>query len=86
MSKKNKARKNQVFRQCELKKKRGRGYSVIVRWIPEKYAQKDNTLDIKVDGKWQKGWKVTELYNRAPVWRLTEAERDHEKWRKVTDR
>lgn len=46
------------YSQCLLR----RGDTIDVVWIESEFAFSDRPIKIKVDGKWQEGWKVDVVY------------------------
>jgi hypothetical protein len=53
-------KKEEMYQQCELRRA-GVG-TIMVSWIPSKYAKKDKVLKIKNGDGWENGWKVTKVY------------------------
>lgn len=54
-------------------------------WIPEKYAEDEKVLKIKVDGEWEDGWVVVDVYSRKTEKEVLDFERDYLKQRSVSD-
>ena len=54
------------YSQCYLTRDDKGKTKIQVAWIPEKYATAKNVIQLKVNGKWQNGWVVTDVYgNRS---------------------
>lgn len=53
----------EFYVQCRLQRHRVDGFPAYkVSWIPEKFAETGRMLKIKVDGSWEKGWKVVDVW------------------------
>lgn len=51
-----------LYVQCELEREhRCGGTSYETAWIPKGLAHKGAMLKIRIRGKWEEGWKVTEV-------------------------
>ena len=55
----NKGENMNYFKQCELQN----GVTKEISWIPEKFAIKNKALKIKINGIFEDGWQVNEVYN-----------------------
>lgn len=74
----------EMMKQCLLRDATG-GQEVC--WIESSLAVKGRPLRIKVDGKWEDGWAVTEVLGDFELAQsyLQERSRDHKSHRKATD-
>lgn len=65
-----------IYRQCVLKKD---NENYTVSWIPDKYAKRGKYLKLLENGKWDNGWKVMAVYDKATS---SEVDRDSRKYLK----
>jgi len=49
-----------TYLQCALEHLTSSSYSTA--WLPKTFAKKDKILNLKVRGKWEKGWRVISVY------------------------
>lgn len=54
-------RRDGLYTQCNLVK----GNLSQVAWIPKPFAKLGKVLQLKVDGAWDQGWTVTDVYTTA---------------------
>jgi hypothetical protein len=52
----------QFYCQCQLKKIEGNYTRYQIAYIPKELAIKNNVIKIKVDGSWNDGWTVTDVW------------------------
>lgn len=70
------------MRQCRFVNPVGVIYNA---YIPEQFAYSGNYVDIEIDGKWEKGWKVVDVYGRMPAAEAIERSSDYRSQRKASD-
>lgn len=71
--------------QCVLERISGNSRSVLISWIPEKYAVVDQFLEIKNNGFWEDGWRVHRVDTCLPSKEVGVRSRDHLRQRKFSD-
>lgn len=77
------AKKDGLFyRQCELRRVSGH---LEVAWIPEEFARKGKYLRIKRGEKWENGWEVVAVYDRASAEQVEKNERLYLVQREASD-
>jgi len=69
------------YTQCYLAKANKRH----IAWIPTKYAIINKIIKIELDGVWDNGWKVVEVYNTQSSKHTENHERDYLKQRSASD-
>lgn len=68
--------------QCKLR----RGNVEQVTWLPSKFAQKNKFLKLKnINGDWEDGWEVIEVWKKLPTQEVLERERDYLHQREASD-
>ena len=73
-------------RQCKVTRKVGEATEVVVTWLPEYFAKVGEVIDLDShEGKREKGWAVSEVYDRRPSKEVAERERDYKKNREASD-
>lgn len=70
-----------TYKQCRLKRQN----TIMTSWIPAKFAKKGGYLKLKVDGVWQDGWQIIEVYGSIEEKVLRENEKDYLHQRKASD-
>ena len=82
-------KKNSIkYVQCKMTKHvKDRLKYLDTSWIPKKFAQKDRSLKLKIDGEWDDGWIVEEVYSSTELTHdeVTAISNHHKKFREVTD-
>lgn len=70
------------FTQCVLV----RDSSVMVSWIPSKFAEEGKIVDLRQEDKsWTRGWKVSQVGSVLDEKEIIRQASDHKNMRKVTD-
>ena len=65
-----------MYTQCLISK----GNKTQVSWIPKKFALKNKVVKLKVDGKWDDGWLIKEVYTEGLITQTSEqAVKKHKK-------
>jgi hypothetical protein len=78
--------KTNMFQQVKLEKKSDNGVYVDTIFIPQDYAVKDSYIERKINGTWNNGWKVVEVYEGLKSQEQVTADRDlYKSHRKGTD-
>lgn len=77
----------QVRMEKELSLENGTPYAIVsTTFIPSIFAHKDKTIKVKVDGKWDDGWKITDVYAAEFDEKyVNERSQDYKRTRKVSD-
>lgn len=60
-----------TFNQCRMRKNN----SIVVSWIPSKFAKVGNTVGLKHGEQWDEGWKVLSVGSMISEKRLQEQEK-----------
>jgi hypothetical protein len=74
--------KKNTHKQCRLE----REGAIQVTWIPTEFATDNRVIDLKSNGEWVRGWKVTNVFQAemdSEV--IQDRARDHVSHRKATD-
>ena len=74
-------KKTNTYTQCLLR----RNTSATVAWIPTEFAGRGRILDIKMDGKWERGWTVADVMGTQTAIYVEVHETDYKKQRKASD-
>ncbi len=73
-------------RQCKMERQNKDSTSVIVAWIPEKFAVKGKLIDLKENGEWDRGFTVVSVSEvRRTSSEAVKRSQWHKKHRKRTD-
>lgn len=76
----------ETLTQCRLTKDRGNNtFSTDVRWIPTKYAVRGSYIKRQINGEWEDGWLVTEVFATFNSTNVLSRERDFMSQRKASD-
>lgn len=77
----------QVRMEKEKKLANGTPYAIIsTTFIPSKFAQKGKTIKVKVDGTWDDGWIITDVYSAEfDEEYVNERSQDYKRTRKASD-
>ena len=70
-----------TYTQCYMKKK----LTSRVGWIPTEFAKKNDVVDLKLNGKWSKGWTVVYTMSSASHEYIEAREMDYTKQREASD-
>jgi len=70
-----------TYTQCKIVKDK----KCQIAWIPSTYAVINKIIKIKVNGSWENGWKVIDVYGVANKEHVETHERDFTKQRKASD-
>jgi hypothetical protein len=62
----------ELFQQCRLQNNK----ELLVSWIPSKFAKKGKNIRIKINGEWEHGWLVDEVFKN----KITRKELDTLAW------
>lgn len=78
------------FKQCALSRPRRDAVKYRIRqvsWLPEQFAKKGLVLDLKnVNGEWEEGWRVDEVWTAATQEYVREHERDYRHQAEASDK
>jgi hypothetical protein len=77
--------KIKYYVQCRMEKKTDTGTKIHVAWIPEKFAQVDRWIKLKLDGVWENHWRVAETWEKKDEAYVLGQERDYLHQRDVSD-
>ena len=69
------------YTQCKINKK----YKFDIAWIPSKFATIGKIIKIKIDGIWNNGWSVIDVYSSNSEDHILEHEMDYRKQRRASD-
>jgi len=73
---------SELYKQCLLCK----GSSMLVSWIPSKFAKKNKVLELKMNKEWVNGWTVLTAFGEKKTKdNLTVIENQCKETRKVSD-
>jgi len=51
--------------QCRMRKlSLSKGVSYYIGWLPEKLAKKGRHVRLKIDGEWEGGWEIIDVWER----------------------
>lgn len=67
--------------QCKMSKW-GQHYTA---WIPTKFAKVGGYVKLKLDGTWDDGWMVEEVFTTLPAKYVAERANDYKSTRKASD-
>ena len=70
-----------TYSQCKISK----DSKLQVAWIPSEFAVKGKTVKIKIDGTWDDGYRVEEVYKTESRESVERDERAYKKQRQRTD-
>lgn len=73
--------KEEYYIQCKLQKDNQFQYS----WLPEKVVKNTETVDLKEEEDWNRGWKIVEKGAMKPKSVIEEIQRNQKGHRKATD-
>jgi hypothetical protein len=73
--------KSNTYTQCLMR----RDTSAHVAWIPTEFAQRGRIIDVKVDGKWDKGWTVADVMGTHSAVYVEVHATDYKRQRKASD-
>jgi len=86
---------SKFFVQCRMRKfivrenvkdyESNKNFKYRVGWIPERFAQKGRVLKLKIDGKWDNGWKVIDTWQKRTKEEITERSQDYRHTRRFSD-
>lgn len=72
----------EIYQQCILHK----GGTMMVSWLPTKFAHKNRIVELKINGEWDNGWKVvTQFGTKITREELDMLEGQHEWTREASD-
>ena len=77
-----------TYTQCLLRKPvttGGIGYTQQTTWISSEYARMWTYIKLKIDGKWQDGWRVEGVYSTKDKDWVEDHEIDYRRQRKASD-
>lgn len=69
------------YTQCKINKKD----KFDIAWIPSKFANIGRIIKIKIDGIWNNGWSVIDVYSSNSEDHILEHEMDYRKQRRASD-
>jgi hypothetical protein len=76
-----KTKESDTHRQCKLQK----GSKIYFTWIPQKYAVKGKNLRIKMNGEWETGWVVVDVWGSIKSLEIEKRQYEHKHHRDRTD-
>ena len=74
-------KKTDTYTQCLMRK----GNSYRSGWIPTSFAKYFTTIDLKIDGKWSKGWNIMHVGITVNNIYVEIHETDYKRQRKASD-